>query len=100
MKETIADCNCTECVAHQSPALEGVIHDLCSSQGPAPCRRGRACQGSHNKASPEKDVHDADKDDDDNDFFEKKIHLHHRERVGSGEVTLASEEFSLVLNTK
>ena len=28
----------------------------------APCRRGRACQGFHNKASPD---HDVDNDDDD-----------------------------------
>ena len=59
----------------------------------APCRRGRACQGSRNKASPEDDVDGADGED--NDFFETKfeeiIHLDHRERVRSCEVTLASE---------
>ena len=30
----------------------------------APCRRGRACRGFHNKASPD---HDVDNDDDDDD---------------------------------
>ena len=43
----------------------------------APCRRGRACQGSRNKASPEDDVDGADDVDDgnveDNDCFEKQV---------------------------